>query len=605
MAEDDDIEYCCIEAPHCRLCHFQLKDGELVVAAIRVDRVSTTFAFRRHDTFEDDEEGIAIHLCGRSLCQKRGRRLPCFHDECYGFRPLPITSKFLDATEHRFGPPLRERSRRRGYIQHTFANKLKLGPLKQLPMETCDMVAGYLVRECAIVTSQELALSDNSIDSLVELSRDIYARYVSIEGIPYIQALYNASPSEASPSESEGLRVFKARRGCVVRSIYVKYDHLGIRGVHFDLPRDGPLYSSACGVWWTELSRRNGILCFTAKTDGLKIRDLLDSTDAPPKRNSIVPAPGWPMPGLDCRVIDLKTCQVMRGGLSRIRMSSFDCNAPGTKGYLAGIFGLRLSKIYAHHPGADLPCRAELESVRDSTLWVYMPIDPDEYLEEVWAIWHPSFGCIALMLLTNAERAVLFGAYFPNTGLKFHRIYATTNRPSRVYFNECDPDNDVPWIKYLAFENSEVDIPSCSGTNHKTQYPPSLIPASPPPYTMSTELWYYTGCRMENVAEITCCVDDGKATYKPIVGMMLYYKDGRRSCLGQYRPDLALAPLRIDTAGLLRIRMQKTTERYPCVAEARVQGTADLDSSCWINIPWHGKLEWWFSSRQCTLRHFD
>ncbi|KAL8380725.1 hypothetical protein RB595_005146 [Gaeumannomyces hyphopodioides] len=233
-----------------------------------------------------------------------------------------------------------------------------------------------------------------------------------------------------------------------------------------------------------------------------------------------------------------------------------------------------------------------------------MPIDPDEYLEEVWAIQHPSFGCIALMLLTNADRAVLFGTYLTSPELKFHRIYATTNRLSRVYFNECDPDNDVPWIKYLGFDNSETDFPSCPGTNRKTQYPPSLIPASPPPYTMSTELWYYTGCRMENVTEITCCVD-WRAKYKPIVGMMLYYKNGRRSCLGQYRPDRALSSLRIDTAGLLRIRMRKTTERYPYVAEVRVQGAADLDSSRWIDIPWRGKLEWWFSSRQCTLHHFD
>jgi len=143
------------------------------------------------------------------------------------------------------------------------ADRLGSGFLDRLPQETCNLVAGHLVRECAAVTSQELALHASSTDSLVELSSDIFARYVGIEGVLYVQSLYNA-PSLGGEG---GIRIFQARQGRAVRSVYVRYDHLGVRGVYFDLPRGELLRSRTRGVWWTEVSRETGILRVTAKTD--------------------------------------------------------------------------------------------------------------------------------------------------------------------------------------------------------------------------------------------------------------------------------------------------------------------------------------------------
>lgn len=90
---------------------------------------------------------------------------------------------------------------------------------------------------------------------------------------------------------------------------------------------------------------------------------------------------------------------MVQGGPGRMRMSSFDCNMEGTKGYFAAICGLHSSKLYADHPGAEVPCRGELDGVLGGMLWAYMPIDLGEYLEEIWAVRHPFFfGCIALMV---------------------------------------------------------------------------------------------------------------------------------------------------------------------------------------------------------------
>jgi len=199
----------------------------------------------------------------------------------------------------------------------------------------------------------------------------------------------------------------------------------------------------------------------------------------------------------------------------------------------------------------------------------------------------------------------MFGPYLTDPELEFHRVYATDNRPSRVYFNEWDPDQGPPWVTHLGLEKTETDTLVRSERNRQGRYPPSLIPSAPPPYTLYNEVWFYTNCRMENIKEIVYCVDE-TVTDKPVTGMMLHYTNGRRSCLGQYRPDLALVSLRTDATKKLRIGVGKTSKRFPFVAEVTVlvHGAAELRSSTWVDVPWHGRLEWWFTLRQCKLRHF-
>lgn len=208
-----------------------------------------------------------VHMCGDSSCKRGDFRVHCFHYDCYSFRLFQITSTFLAATEYQFSPPIAEGSQRRRRIQHALATKLKFGFLKRLPEEICHMVAGSLVRECAIVNLQALAASTDSLISpsqTVDLSQDIYAQYIHIEGIRYIQALSNIPSIKVKGR----VQVFKTQRGRVVRNIYIRYDHLGIRGIWFTRPKNALLHSlDTSGIWWTELSRKDGILQVTTNTD--------------------------------------------------------------------------------------------------------------------------------------------------------------------------------------------------------------------------------------------------------------------------------------------------------------------------------------------------
>lgn len=118
------------------------------------------------------------------------------------------------------------------------------------------MVAGYMTRELAAITWQDLARHVHPYNSTIDLAQDVYAVYVSIEGISYLRSLHNSPPE----GDGRGQRIHDSRQGHIIRMIYIAYDHLGIRSVHFSLPNsDLPSLSrGCCGVWWTELAQSSG-----------------------------------------------------------------------------------------------------------------------------------------------------------------------------------------------------------------------------------------------------------------------------------------------------------------------------------------------------------
>jgi hypothetical protein len=100
-----------------------------------------------------------------------------------------VSPKFLATTEYSFRPPIFEERRRRGRILHILTARLSVSWTKELPDEICWMIAGYPIRECAVITAQELANEESESDSVVDYSRDVYAHHIVIEGIRYIRCL--------------------------------------------------------------------------------------------------------------------------------------------------------------------------------------------------------------------------------------------------------------------------------------------------------------------------------------------------------------------------------------------------------------------------------
>lgn len=192
----------------------------------------------------------------------------CFHQDCYAFKPSPLSPYFIPATHHDFTPSASDGVRRRRRIQRTLTRKLGLGVLSRMPEELCYMVAENLIRECAIISFQELTSQFYVFPLEVDLSRDVYATYVSFEGIQYVQSLQN-NPHPDRGGDNPKELLFDANQGDELRNIYIAYDHLGVRSVLMETsespsPRSVP---ATRGMWWKRLSSCHRLRGLRVKSD--------------------------------------------------------------------------------------------------------------------------------------------------------------------------------------------------------------------------------------------------------------------------------------------------------------------------------------------------
>jgi hypothetical protein len=231
-------------------------------SAVNDRATSPEFTFYRKTSFYDDDIfGVRFHMCCRKTCRSREREVPCYHSECYNFRLYTISPKFLATTEYSFQPTMLEERRRRDRILHILTGRLGVSWTKGLPDEICWIIARHLVRECAVITAQELPIEEAS-DSVIDFSLDVYARHVVIEGIRYIRCLRNSAQS--TPEVGETL-LLKGQSSGDVRNVYIGEDHLGIRQIK--------LFSSSKpsvrtpSLWWRQLSGSCCVSTFRTKTD--------------------------------------------------------------------------------------------------------------------------------------------------------------------------------------------------------------------------------------------------------------------------------------------------------------------------------------------------
>lgn len=207
------------------------------------------------------------------------------------------------------------------------------------------------------------------------------------------------------------------------------------------------------------------------------------------------------------------------------------------------------------------------------------------------------------------------GPFVPGDELDFFCVYATRgDSPSRLHFNDWAPLREKKEITHIAIEPSEdlekhYEEMSQRGRGY-LQTVSCMAPTGIVPDPKSPDPWFYTCCRLENTTEITVCIDETKP-YRPIMGMLVQYSNGRRSCVGQYRKDWALEPMQVDFSKKLRIAMGQTERKFPFVANVDVQGVnmsttnvADETSPLiWSTLPWNGKLEMWFTVAQSRIYH--
>lgn len=127
--------------------------------------------------------------------------------------------------------------------------------------------------------------------------------------------------------------------------------------------------------------------------------------------------------------------------------------------------------------------------------------------------------------------------------------------------------------------------------------------SSPYPQSGSYEDYLYTRARVDNVAHVSVCRADPSSV---ITGLVFGYTDGHRESVGQIRLDCLEDPFIIDMSQKMWLKISRSAKRCPQVVDA---GFAPIKKPLrktggeYLDIMWHGVLEWWFSSNQCWLYH--
>lgn len=135
-----------------------------------------------------------------------------YHVGCFDFMLSLPSLDILKATHHTFEPAPSEDKRRRDRIRTLLVLRLR-NKYGWLPTEIWLMIAGYLVHECAISTMQELwrtrgirqdfhRAPGNSYHTIIDMSLDVWVRYIHIDGIRYIAELSNQDNRSHVPQRS-------------------------------------------------------------------------------------------------------------------------------------------------------------------------------------------------------------------------------------------------------------------------------------------------------------------------------------------------------------------------------------------------------------------
>ncbi|RFU24523.1 hypothetical protein B7463_g11814, partial [Scytalidium lignicola] len=404
-----------------------------------------------------------------------------------------VSPKLLAATNYKFRPTNFEELWRKNRITQILAGRLMHAPWpKSLPAELWQTIAGFLHQECAVVTGQEQELEDSCSDSVVDLSRDVYASYITIDGIRYIRNLRNSTASEAEQGESLLLDTQIMRN---IQFAYILEDHFGIRLVRFVSSNNDRHGSdlSIPGLWWRQTSTLSSISKIKTKTDGLKLRDIYNVKEEGISTHTSISCPVAAPP--TATIFDLTTLQRPPELPDGLRMCYLDCNGPHTTGYSAATNGVSIATIQAHGKNMDYGLYRDVDRFFAGTmLWIYMPIDHGEHLTEIhrkFGLRHVRHDSLGLTFTSNWGRTTMFGHYFPSSEhIQFDPIYTPPNNPSRLYFNKWDSISRGYEIKFIGFD------PTKPTTSHT--HPNFLTPISPNPMRQYNIPWHASSLQQQS-----------------------------------------------------------------------------------------------------------
>ncbi|KAI1479326.1 hypothetical protein F4774DRAFT_425973 [Daldinia eschscholtzii] len=534
----------CIQQGRCRLRQFSLENGESVIVDVSSSENKPQlyeFPFNGYGLIYKpwvQDYIICMYCCQK--CTRDGVSIPGFHASCYRFNTQIVSDVFLRYTQFKYEPPLAgeiDRQRHKRLTGLLASNLMRQQWPKYIPSELWHMIAQHLVRECAIVTAQMQIFSPFVRGSVVKRTRDVYAHYTSVEGIAYLSSISNQDVSLGR----RGKLLFKGHEGHLFRKIYIASDHFGIRDVLFtrdgyhskstDMHHANTYVTNVHRKWWRCVSLKNGVAWIVYKTDGIKVRHIAFDPLGLKYRGGFE----WPMPSPPpVTIFPLREyLPNFASSLQPMQMCPFDLNKASLTGYSVAVNMFGPTIIHSHEPGMGSEFYSDLDTARNRTFWLYMPINKGEYIKEIWRYAH-GYIYFRLLFITNRGRVTTFGSHTALLRNDAKRILVCrlSQSPTQIFFNA--PESLMSRnISVMACENPRPNI--------LRPIPKSVLPIDPSPNI--DEPWFYSS------------------------SMDIIERDSYVAVVSTSEP--------VDRGEYLS----------------------------WLDVPWYGTLEWWFSYSQTTVSH--
>ncbi|KAI0420822.1 hypothetical protein F5X98DRAFT_361532 [Xylaria grammica] len=479
-----------------------------------------------------------------------------------------LVLRLFDATSYAYEPWPSENIRRFRWMCSRLALIIYWSLALRLPYELCDTIARYCVCEYAFYISRNFCEGNVASNFRIELSKPIWARYASLDGIAYIASLAN------EPIWSDS--VLLPRPNTPIKMVYVAEDHLGVSEVHFAGSLDKGRHHSTLGLWWRTVRSHEPEL--EGQTDGSKLRRLFcPATGDTPGRSVLWATPQlyperlrltmWIKSPNPPKMVSLNLGQEVTG-------YSFCWN-----GYIVA--------LKAHHHEEDLSYYDYFTSSYPYALWLYIPLRPRERITEIWQRRRRHGIEVALIAVTNIDRIHIMGAY-PKSCWRpcsYELLYKAELGEGSFFIDESPAGIHAIASGSLAGSTVSRSLPILASS----QYPKS----------MSFEDYLYTKASVENVTHVRLC------RAKPdfiITGLVFEYVDGHQESVGEVRLDCLEAPILIHVCQKMWLRVSRSSYGFPQVVDVGFSPASRFGEE-YISIIWHGFLEWWFSLNQCKLYH--
>lgn len=270
-------------------------------------------------------------------------------------------------------------------------------------------------------------------------------------------------------------------------------------------------------------------------------------------------------------------------------------------------FTFYITELHAHIRGEEVDFPSLSAAPLTCEVWLYFPLHQGERVTEIWKRQHPiDARAQALMVsvgihaqpdlpLIDRQFGTSEGRFISTAACRTYRTCELLDRPgagrSYLFF-----ETSRRGVRHLAFE-----------TLHREPIvtPPSVpSPSSVPQYDVR-ETFFYTWAILDSVRTVRPCYmpQDG---IRIVTAFLFSDANGEESCVDQVRYGCLDSPKGVGNSEKLRLGFSLETWKSP-----RVIGIEMADSFRevgnpglhWFEVSWKGKLEWWFSYRQCRVYH--